>query len=317
MPSEEPIVGDRPRWTRTYLHRLRDSERWKAYAPRDDDIIVCSPQKAGSTWMRTICALLVFQSSEFPAPLSQFSPCLESLNLPIDDLMARLERQTHRRIIKTHLPLDGLPYHDAPTYLFIGRDPRDIFLSLARHIANVHPDARLANGMPPWPLDEIPDDRRAFFRKWITTPGFPGEHDGWPASSPLSHARTYWRHRGCPNIHLFHYADLKADLTGQMRRVSEILGIPVNEERWPRLVDAARFESMKRRASELVPPGGRDPAAFFAKGKSGQFEAVLGPIERALYRRAMTERVAPDLADWLENGGMARADAAGAPASGR
>ena len=202
------------------------------------------------------------------------------------------------------------------TYLFIGRDPRDVFVSLTRHIANVRPDVRLPSGEPPWPRAEIPDDPRAFFRKWITTPGLPGERDGWPAWSVLRHAGTYWRHRGCPNVHLLHYADLKADLDGEMRRVSALLGIPVDEARWPRLVAAARFESMKRNALRFGPSGPsgiwKDPAAFFARGENGQWRGLLGEAELALYRRAMAERVAPDLAAWLENGSArARGDGPG------
>lgn len=58
---------------------------------------------------------------------------------------------------------------------------------------------------------------------------------------PSDHAATYWRHRGCANINLFHYADLKADLNGQMRRVSEIPDIPVEEQRRPPLVEGVRL----------------------------------------------------------------------------
>ena len=63
---------------------------------------------------------------------------------------------------------------------------------------------------------------------------------------------------------------------------------------------------MKQRALQFVPSGRRawkDPAAFFAKGENDQWKDVLGAAELALYRRAMAERIAPELADWLENGG--------------
>ena len=308
-PGKEPAV-ERPRWSRIYRHRLLDGERWKAYTPREGDIIVCSAYKAGTTWLQNICALLVFQSTEFPAPLSVFSPWLEVPRVPVEGVIARLDAQTHRRIVKTHLPLDGLPYHEGVTYVFIGRDPRDVFVSLTNHIANVRSEVRLLDGRAPWPREEIPDDLRAFFRRWLTTPGIPGEEDGWPAWSALGIAKTYWRHRGCANIHLFHYADLKADLDGQMRRVSATLGIPVDEARWPQLVDAARFDSMKRNALQFGLGGSssmwNDPAAFFAKGANGQWRGLLGEAELVLYRRVMAERLAPDLADWLENGGQPR-----------
>src|SRR3977135_380535 len=45
-----------------------------------------------------------------------------------------------------------------------------------------------------------------------------------------------------------HYDDLKADLEGQMRQMAARLGIDVDEHRWPRLVQAATFESMRTRA---------------------------------------------------------------------
>ena len=305
-PAQDAAPAEPPRWSRIYRHRLLDGDRWKSYTPRDDDIVVCSAYKAGTTWLQSMCALLVFQSTEFPAPLSALSPWLDVPRVPIDEVMARLDAQTHRRIVKTHLPLDGLPYHEGLTYLFIGRDPRDVFVSLTNHIANVRSEIRLPDGRPPWPRDEIPVDLRAFFRKWLTTPGVPGEQDGWPAWSALSLAETYWRHRGCPNVHLFHYADLKADLDGQMRRLSAILGIPVDEAHWPGLVDAARFDSMKRNALQFGPSGPStiwlDPAAFFARGENGQWRGLLGEEELALYKEVMTERLAPDLAEWLENG---------------
>ena len=250
---------------------------------------------------------LVYQSPEFPAPLSQLSPWLEAPYRPIAEVMAGLNAQTNRRIMKSHTPLDGLPYYDQPTYVFIARDPHDIFVSLTNHIANGVADVRMISGLPPWPRDEIPDDPPAFFRKWMTTSGIPGEHDGWPAWSVLNHAETFWRFRSCTNIHLFHYADLLADLDGQMRRLAAILDIPVDAELWSGLVEAAGFDSMKQRAPLLVPSGGsawKNPAAFFAKGKHGRWQDVLGADELALYRRAVAERVAPDLADWLENGGL-------------
>ena len=58
---------------------------------------------------------------------------------------------------------------------------------------------------------------------------------------------------------LVHYAELKADLGGEMRRVVELLGIEVEEILWPRLIKAASFESMKSKAAELMPSAGARP----------------------------------------------------------
>lgn len=52
---------------------------------------------------------------------------------PVDEELAQLEAQTHRRFIKSHLPLDGLPYYPNVKYLVVARDPRDVFMSLMNH----------------------------------------------------------------------------------------------------------------------------------------------------------------------------------------
>ena len=47
--------------------------------------------------------------------------------------MARLEAQAHRRFIKSHLPLDALPYFPQVRYIVVVRDPRDVFMSFWNH----------------------------------------------------------------------------------------------------------------------------------------------------------------------------------------
>jgi hypothetical protein len=42
-------------------------------------------------------------------------------------------QQKHRRVIKSHLPLDTLPYHPKAKYVFVARDGRDVAVSLYNH----------------------------------------------------------------------------------------------------------------------------------------------------------------------------------------
>ena len=41
---------------------------------------------------------------------------------------------------QTHTPLDGLPLDPRVTYICVGRDPRDVALSMDRHVANLNRD---------------------------------------------------------------------------------------------------------------------------------------------------------------------------------
>ena len=50
--------------------------------------------------------------------------------------MPLVEAQTHRRFLKTHLPVDALVFSEKAKYIYIGRDGRDVVWSLYNHHAN-------------------------------------------------------------------------------------------------------------------------------------------------------------------------------------
>ena len=54
-----------------YRNLIADSARWKGIPFRADDIIINTPPKSGTTWMQTLCAMLVFDSVEFGRPLAE------------------------------------------------------------------------------------------------------------------------------------------------------------------------------------------------------------------------------------------------------
>src|SRR5580658_11112402 len=93
--------------------------------------------------MQMICALLVLQTPDLPAPLSELSPWLDWLITPREQVFARLQAQQHRRFIKTHTPLDGIPLSPLATYIVVGRHPLDLAVSLYHQGNNIN-RARLA-----------------------------------------------------------------------------------------------------------------------------------------------------------------------------
>lgn len=297
--------------TRDYRNLFMDSTRWRAFVPRDDDIIICTPYKSGTTWTQMICALLIFGTPELPRPLAELSPWLDMRVVPLDDVIAGYEAQAHRRFIKTHTALDGLPHYAHVTYLFCARDPRDVFISMWHHAQNQRLDHLIgmlqAQGIEVPPRPPLPDDIDERFRLWATRGAFPWESDGFPYWSVFSHAKTFWDRRHEPNIHLLHYADLKADLCGQMRRIAGILGIDIDETQWPALVEAAGFDAMKANADRTAPDtdfaAWHDNSAFFHRGEHGQWREMLSADSVALYE-ALRERQDDDaFVRWLETGG--------------
>jgi aryl sulfotransferase len=49
----------------------------------------------------------------------RFAPGIPGGEYPAEEAIALLERQTHRRQIKTHLPLNCLPYYPAVRYIVV------------------------------------------------------------------------------------------------------------------------------------------------------------------------------------------------------
>jgi aryl sulfotransferase len=297
---------------RRYRTFVFDNSRWDGFRFRDDDIVISTPPKCGTTWMQMLCALLIFRTPDLSAPLAQLSPWLDMQTRPLDEVIAELEAQTHRRFIKTHTPLDGLPFDPRVTYVHVARDPREVALSWDNHMSNLDVDRFITTrveavgagdfeelgitGPPPPP----PDDPAERFWQWMEGDAQTSDVSG--LEGLVHHAATFWERRDEPNLHLFHYGDLRADLDAQMRRLAEALGV---EEPTDDLVEAATFEEMKARADELVPnsdtPFWKDNGRFFHRARSGGWQAMIGD-EMRRYEKAMAAAAPPDLAEWLHDG---------------
>src|SRR5947209_6409509 len=103
-----------------------DSARWEDHEFRDDDVVVATYAKCGTTLTQQILAQLILDGDPAVFGMTQ-SPWIEALPLgDMADSLAMAAAQTHRRFLKTHLPLDALRYWPKARYITVGRDPRDI-----------------------------------------------------------------------------------------------------------------------------------------------------------------------------------------------
>ena len=280
-----------------------DSARWLGFEYRPGDVVISTRSKSGTTWMQMICALLVFQSTELPEPLGRLSPWLDWTGIPAGELYARLAAQPHRRIIKTHTPLDGMVLDRRATYIVVGRHPLDMAVSLYHQGANIdRPRLRQLTGQPPAPDSPRPPLHEWLLR-WIDADPSPAQNlDSLPGV--FFHIVDAWPRRHDGNVVLVHYDDLAGDLEGSMRHMAEILGIAVAEERWPSLVDGATFAAMRHRASTLAPDPADiliDRSRFFRRGRSGAGREELDQAEMAHYHARAAQLAPPEVRAWLHH----------------
>ena len=294
-------VRDMPNWPvkkHELLNAHVDSSVWNHFTFRGDDIVIASWGKSGSTWLQQIVGQLVLPDEESWA-VADVSPWMELALQSREDTLRFLERQRHRRIIKTHLPVDALVYSPDAQYLYIGRDGRDVAWSLFNHYRRLSSDwyammrGRAHIGRVP---TERPSDFRAFFRQWLREDGYPF----WPF---WENVRSWWEIRELPNLHMLHFEELKHDLWATVNRVAEFLGAPVDQALMERIAERCTFGYMKKNADTVVTYGSYifegGAQSFFHKGENGGWRATLEKEDVDEYEAACARYLPADCARWL------------------
>jgi hypothetical protein len=299
----------------TYRTFIADSERWVRFEHRPGDIVISTPPKSGTTWTQMLCALAVFDGPEFPAQLDAMSPWLDMRIRSEDEVFSIYDRQTHRRFIKTHTPLDGLPLRDDVVHLVVGRDPRDVLVSWEHHLANIDVDVIVRTRAEAVGLDDLagaeadppPDpDPAVRFRHFVEAPASTTEQVS--LANVLHHLATGWERRHLPNVGMFHFLDYQRDLVGEMVRLDELCEFGLGRERLAELAPEAGIARMRDRAHEVAPDVSKsghwkDPADFFRSGAAGEWADRVNPDDLRRYDERVAELVTEPLARWAHDGG--------------
>ncbi|AUQ74185.1 sulfotransferase domain-containing protein [Phaeobacter piscinae] len=278
---------------RRYDGKIADPERWLAFTPRAGDIVVSTPPKSGTTWTQAILALLISGDPEVDAAISRKAPWIDVTSPEQDGIIADLNAQTGRRQVKTHTPLDGIPFWSDLRYITVFRHPIDVHFSFRRHVENMTEEV----------LQEVfPRDVQAGFHLFLE-----GDHrDGASLISIVDHYRSVLAFGDRENVLCLHYADMTRDLRSAVARIAEHIGLTHPPALMETLVEAARFSNMKRNAERfavLARQGfWRNDSDFFDSATSGKWVGRLSDADLAAYEARMAELLSPEERHWLEYG---------------
>ncbi len=275
---------------------------WNDFRFRDGDIIVATYAKSGTTWTQQIVGQLVF-NGDADVDVGEMSPWVDLRVPPKEVKLPAIEAQTHRRFLKTHLPVDALVFSPRARYVYIGRDGRDVVWSMYNHHANANQTwYDMLNDTPGRvgpPIGKPPESIRQYFLDWMDRDG----HPFWPFWENI---RSWWEIRHLPNVLLIHFDALKRDMPGEIRRIASFLDIPVDESRFPDIVAHCGFDYMKAHAARSAPLGGvfwdGGAATFINKGTNGRWKDTLTPEDCARYEAVARDQLGEACARWLATG---------------
>lgn len=299
-PAERRL--DAPVKRREMHNHHFDSTIWNGFAFRDDDVVIATYAKSGTTWMQQIVGQLIF-GGDPDVTVSELSPWMDLRLPPAPVKLAAVEAQRHRRFLKTHLPVDALVFSPRAKYVYIARDGRDVVWSMHNHHANATPaffeaindtPGRVGPPMPP-----ANPDKAAYFREWLDSDGDPF----WPF---WENVRSWWAIRHLPNVHVVHFANLKRDMAREIGRIAGFLEISVAPDKWPAILEHCSFEWMKRNAAKSAPLGGvfweGGAETFINKGTDGRWRDTLSATDIAAYEAMAQAELGAECAHWLATG---------------
>ena len=298
----ESIKEKYPTKEREHWHHLLDSTVWNEFKYRDDDIVINAYSKSGTTLVQQIVAQLLWSGADH-INVSEVSPWLDCRFPSKEERLKIIETQTHRRFIKSHVPVDTLVFSPKAKYIYIGRDGRDVLWSLFNHHRNMKKEVIQAIDNVPErvgpSLGNAPSSVVEYFRNWLMKDGYPW----WPY---WNHILSWWEIKDLPNVMLLHFSDLKRDMPGEIQRIATFLDIAIDETKWDVILEHCSFDYMKAHAAQSVPFAGSifegGAESFMHKGVNGRWKDMLTSEDIEHYEHAARKNLGVDCAYWLLTG---------------
>nr|XP_042910405.1 sulfotransferase 1E1 isoform X2 [Parasteatoda tepidariorum] len=205
-----------------------------SYEPRPDDLFITTYPKCGATWVQNIVACIHQEGSPFSSALEFFNnaPFLEMSGAEAARIMKR------PGAIKTHLPIDVIPWFSQAKYIYVARNPKDCCVSFYHHTKNFT-GYKFKNGSF--------DDYFELFMK--------GEVDYGDYFDSLI---SWYERRNDPNVLFITYEQLKEDIKRNVLKIANFMGseykemLEKNETMLKDVIKHSSFEFMKETLNQQI-----------------------------------------------------------------
>nr|XP_058942807.1 sulfotransferase 1B1-like isoform X1 [Pocillopora verrucosa] len=252
---------------------------------RKEDIFITSYLRSGSTWTGEIIWQILHDGKIDERRLDERIPFVEGIILPIrsypytvtdpESAKKMFTSFPEPRVFKTHLPYCFVPKGsdeaNKPRYIYVVRNPKDVFVSLYHHHRNM-----------PY-LVEIPSWDEAF-KRFITGDFTFGLH--------FDHVLGWWEQRDDPNILILTYEDRIKDPGDAVDKIANFLRKKISPETRDLIVRQTSFDVMKSSShTNFTWFEGIKGDGFIRKGQVGGWKDYFTEEQNELFDKVFSERV--------------------------
>lgn len=270
-------------WSEAWEFELRYRRYLAEFGESDDDIVVSTFSKSGTTWMQMILYQLTTDGAMEFDHLFDISPWVYYSALR-ETTPARTQRP---RIIKSHDRYGRFGRGRRGRFIFVVRDGRDVCLSLFHHRRN---------------FKRYDGSFDQHFEDFIH-----GEEYNW-----FDHIRPWLENKAGLPVTYVRFEDLKHDFVATVQRVAQACNIEAGPATLARVRERCSFTYMKQHEARFAPRNEhfagktgipylvRNPDQFIRHGNVGEGVAALSQRQLDIYRERFDRSLSgfPLIADY-------------------
>jgi hypothetical protein len=272
-------------WPKLFGRRLSMSNaRAKTYTPTCHDVLVCSYFKTGTNWTMQIALQIAHRGQAQFEHIHDMVPWIElppraRIAVPVTDESVWQNCPTQLRVIKTHAGFEDIVYRPEARYIWVVRDPKDVFVSSYHFVK-----AMALGKLMPTP------------KQWLDL--FLSPYT--PTGSWARHLDGGWRNRHRDNVLFLTYEDMKADLPAAVTKIAALMEVALTPQEFAAVVEQSSYAHMKAIGHKFDTPGlpwGKSKGSMVRRGERGSADEMLDEQQKRRvddYWRAELQRLGSD-----------------------
>ena len=249
------------------------------YSPTERDVFVSAYFKSGTNWTLQIAHQIAnlgqgdFEHLHDVIPWPDGMPGF-SIDVEHDDVWQ--QSPTGLRVIKSHLPLDNIPFEPESRYICVIRDPKDVAVS-GYHFARDTSFGPLSPSV-------------ASYLSFYLSPDF-------PMGSWATHFHRFWQKRLEENVLFLTYKEMKQQPKQVIQRIAQFMGVTLADDELALVIEKSSFEYMRSINHKFFPgqttPWSNPQGKMMRKGVVGDSVSLFDEDQRNriddYFRQALIE----------------------------